>query len=136
MHTQSAAHTISRICAMAKPDLQTALRERIAEALRAIVSQRLLPRRGTTTGRVVCTEVLVNNYSLKEAIRDPARHKAIPGLIERGQDQGMHTFDQALLTLVGGGVVDVEVAAAFAVSPTNLRRSLQLGGASMNQDIR
>jgi twitching motility protein PilT len=130
MHTQSAAHTISRISAMTRPDLQTALRERIAEALRAIVSQRLLPRRGTTKSRVVCTEVLVNNYSIKEAIRDPARHKAIPGLIERGQDQGMHTFDQALLALVGSGVVDVEVAAAFAVSPTNLRRSLQLGGAA------
>ncbi len=130
MHTQSALHTVTRLGSMAKPDQQPALRERVAEALRAVVSQRLMPRRGSTMARVVCTEVMVNNYSIREAMRDPARFKAIPGLIERGQDQGMHTFDQALLALVSGGVIDVEVAATFAASPTNLRRSLQLSGAT------
>ena len=44
----------------------TTLRERFAEVLRGVVSQRLLPRRGVNMQRVVCTEVLVNNYSVKD----------------------------------------------------------------------
>lgn len=127
-HTQSATHTITRATSMARPEQQNALRDRFAEALRGVVSQRLMPRRGTTTARVVCTEVLVNNYSIKELIRDTARHKSILALMERSNDQGMHTFDQSLLSLVSGGLVDADTATAFAASPTNLRRNLQLAG--------
>jgi twitching motility protein PilT len=101
---------------------------RFADALRGVVSQRLLPRKGSTQMRVLCTEVLINNYATKEAIRDPARHKAITSILERSADQGMHTFDQSLTTLVAAGVVDVEVAASVASSPTNFRRGLQVQG--------
>lgn len=127
-HTQSALHTITRATSMGKPEQHNVLRERFAEVLRGVVSQRLLPRRGAAMSRVVCTEVLVNNYSVKEAIRDSARHKSIPQIIERSQDQGMHTFDQSLLQLVSAGLVEAEVAGTFAVSPANLRRNLQMAG--------
>lgn len=127
-HTQSALHTVTRATSMGKAEQQGALRERFAEVLRGVVSQRLLPRRGVNMQRVVCTEVLVNNYSVKEAIRDAARHKSIPQVMERSPDQGMHTFDQSLLSLVTAGLVEAEIASSFAVSPTNLRRNLQMAG--------
>jgi twitching motility protein PilT len=127
-HTQSAVHTIGRATSTGRQDTQALLRERFADALRGVVSQRLLPRKGSTQMRVLCTEVLINNYATKEAIRDPARHKAITSILERSADQGMHTFDQSLTTLVAAGVVDVEVAASVASSPTNFRRGLQVQG--------
>jgi twitching motility protein PilT len=127
-HTQSAAHTIGRATSLGRPDQAPLLRERFADALRATISQRLLPRRGSAHARVLATEVMINNYATKEAIRDPSRHKAIPSILERSGDQGMHTFDQSLSGLVAAGVVDVEVAAAVAQSPTNFRRSLQVQG--------
>ena len=127
-HTQSAAHTVGRATSMGRPDQQALLRERFADALRGIVSQRLLLRRGGGAARIVATEVLVNNYATKEAIRDPARHKTIPQILERSADQGMHTFDQSLTSLVVAGVLDVETAASVASSPTNFRRNLQMQG--------
>ena len=127
-HTQSAVHTVGRATSMGRADGLSMLRERFADALRGIVSQRLLPRRGATQMRVLCTEVLVNNYATKEAIRDTTRHKAIPSILERSSDQGMHTFDQSLTSLVAAGIVDVEVAASVAASPTNFRRGLQVQG--------
>ncbi len=127
-HTHSAAHTVGRATAMGKAESHAMLRERFADALRGVVSQRLLPRKGAPHARVLCTEVLINNYASKEAIRDPARHKAIPSVLERSSDQGMHTFDQSLTALVASGLVDVDVAAAAASSPTNFRRNLQMQG--------
>ncbi len=124
-HTHGAAQTLARLVAMHPVEQQIAARERIAESLRGVLSQRLVARRGSAS-RVLATEVLVNTYSVKECVRDPARQKTLPSVLERGGDQGMHTFDQSLLALCSAGIVDVENAASLASSPGNLRRALNL----------
>ncbi|HEY4223437.1 MAG TPA: hypothetical protein VGO62_18895, partial [Myxococcota bacterium] len=69
------------------------------------------------------------NYTVKEALRDPAKAKTLPQILERSGDQGMHTLDQSLLALAQAGIVEAELAAAHAASPGNLRRALQLAAA-------
>ncbi len=126
-HTGSSVHTIQRMLSMFPSEDQAAARERIADALRGIVCQRLLPRK-KARGRVLATEVLVNTYSVKECIRDPARLKTLPLTIERGGEKQMHTLDQALGILVAEGLVEAAVALTFATAPSDLRRAMNLSG--------
>jgi twitching motility protein PilT len=128
-HAHGAAATFNRLVAMHAPEVQATARDRLTDALRGIISQRLLPRRGGT-GRVLATEVMVNTYTIKECLRDPQRTKTLPQVIERATDQGMHTFDQSLIQLCSAGIIDVDVASGIATSPGNLRRALNLAGMS------
>ncbi len=128
-HTTSSLHTIGRMLSMFLPEEQAATRERIADALRGIVCQRLLPRK-KARGRVLATEVMINNYTVKECIRDPARLKTLPSVLERGGDRQMHTLDQQLISLAAEGLVEASVALAFASNPNDMRRTLNLQGAA------
>ena len=94
-----------------------------------LVCQRLLPRK-KARGRVLATEVLVNNYTVKECIRDSARLKTLPSVLERGGDRQMHTLDQSLVQLVHDGLVETAVALAYAQAPNDLRRTFNLQGAA------
>ncbi|MBK7861948.1 MAG: PilT/PilU family type 4a pilus ATPase [Archangiaceae bacterium] len=127
IHTQSTAHTIQRLVAMMPTEEQPATRERLADCMRGIVSQRLLPRK-KGRGRVLATEVCMNSHSVKDLIRDPARLRGMVQLLERGGDRFMHSLDQDLTALVREGVVEAEIAIGNATSPTDLRRNLTLAG--------
>ncbi len=127
IHTQSVAHTVQRLVAMMQAEEQPATRERLADCLRGIVTQRLLPRK-KGRGRVLATEVCMNNHSVREVMRDPARLRSITQLLERGGDRLMHSLDQDLTNLVREGVIDADVAIISASSPTDLRRNLTLQG--------
>ncbi|MCP4503215.1 MAG: PilT/PilU family type 4a pilus ATPase [Deltaproteobacteria bacterium] len=121
-HTQTAAHTIRRIVGSFPNDEQQSIRDRLADCLRGIIAQRLVPL-ANGQGRVLCSEVMVNNYSVKECIRDPVKLKGLTQLIEKSNAENMHSFDQSLANLVRSRLVDPKVALANATSPNNLRRS-------------
>lgn len=105
-HTGSALKTVQRLLAMlagAGPDNDvTVSRARLADALRGVLCQRLLPRRGTR-GRVVCCESLINNYAVKERLKEAAKLPTLTNILERSGDQQMNTFDQHLAKLVVDG---------------------------------
>ena len=124
-HTPTALHTIRRLIGSYASDEQANVRERLADALRGIICQRLVPR-AQGLGRVLATEVLVNNYSVKEYVRDAVKLRGLEQLMERSNDQNMHTIDQSLIQLTRAKLVDPTVALAFASSPTNMRRALSL----------
>lgn len=124
-HTSTAIKTILRLTAMYHFEDQPTARARLADCLRGIVCQRLIRRRDAR-GRVLCHEILVNNYATEEAIRDLARTKTLNAILERSNDQGMITFDQHLVTLVRAGLVAADVAVPLATSPADLRRTLNL----------
>jgi len=121
-HTQTAAHTIRRIVGSFPVDEQQGIRDRLADSLRGIIAQRLIPVQNGH-GRVLCSEVLVNNYSVKECIRDPVKLKGLTQLIEKSNAENMHSFDQSLANLVRSRLIDPKVALSHATSPNNLRRS-------------
>lgn len=126
-HTGNATQTIQRLLGMFSPEDQVMARERLADTLRGIICQRLMPRKGTR-GRVLVTEVLVNNYSVRECLRDPGKLKSLHAVLERSKQEQMHTLDQDLVALVREGLVDAEVAVANAASPQDMRRNLTLQG--------
>lgn len=102
---------------------QPSARARIADSLRGVLCQRLLPRKASR-GRVLCTEVLINNYAAKECIRAQA-------VMERSADQQMHAFDQCLASLVREGLVAPELALGYAIAPADFRRALNFPGLVM-----
>src|SRR5262249_2062455 len=84
----------------------------LANALEAIVSQRLLPGEEGGTRRLA-TEVLVANTGVRATIREK-RWEQIVGLLETGSRDGMHTFDDSLSDLYLNRLISKEEAIANA----------------------
>ncbi len=118
-HTQGAAQTIARLVSVFQYREQEMVRIRLSEALKAVVSQRLLPL-ANGTGRVVACEVMIVTATIRDCIRDFERVAEITDLIAEGRDHyGSQTFDQHLLELVKDETVDFSVAKAAATNPSD-----------------
>lgn len=134
LHTPDATTTIARIVAMFPPEEQEVARIRLADSLRAVISQRLLPL-SDGKGRCAALEIMIATSTIKDLIRDRNRVGEIRDYIEEGHDQyGMQTFDQCLMDLVMSGTVTFETAKAAASNPDDfelklktLRRLSQVG---------
>lgn len=128
LHTKNAFQTVSRLLAVFKPEEQEMIRQRLAETLVAVVSQRLLPRKDGR-GRVPACEIMVVTGTIRDCIADPARTHEIPDLIEEGREHyGSQSFDQHLMELVRGDDVDFEVAKASANHPTDFDLKMNVFG--------
>jgi twitching motility protein PilT len=127
VHTPDTTRTISRILGLFPSEDQHVIRGRLAENLKAIASQNLLPRKDQS-GRVLATEILINNYSIQECIRDPDTTPAdLLKHIENGMDEyQMHAFEHDLISLLKEDLITIEVAKGAARSPTDFMRSLDL----------
>ena len=120
LHTGSAIESINRIVAEYPPIEQSRVRYRLADVLRCIVSQKLLPAVGG--GRVLAKEVLWMMPSSSAAIKNGNTNE-IYQMIWQGSDQGMITLEQDLARLVEIGDITTEVALDYA---NNKRRFLSL----------
>lgn len=124
VHTNDAAKTIGRIIDVFPHDAQKAVRLRLAENLKATISQRLL-RRNDGKGRVVAMEIMVSTLTVEEMIKDPTRTFEIKDYIERSREMyGTQSFDQHLFDLYQGGVIALETARAAATNPADFERAL------------
>jgi len=118
LHTTDAAQTIGRIISFFPPHQHAEIRGVLANALRAIVSLRLIPR-ADGPGRVPAAEVLVNTAAISQLIRTGDETQSIPELIADGRVQyGMQTFDQSLLELYRRGAISYEWAMHYASNPS------------------
>jgi twitching motility protein PilT len=125
VHSPGAAETISRIVTSFPPEAQVGIRAKLAQNLRGVVSQRLLPRK-SGQGRIVACEVLTVSALSREYILDPVKIKELSDLIRKGtMAEGMLSFDSSLLNLVKQGLIDEETALFYATSPTDLKLKLQ-----------
>ena len=125
LHTADAATTIARIVAMFPPGEQEVARIRLAESLKAVVSQRLLPK-ADGKGRIAALEIMVCTPTIRELIRDRNRVGEIKDYIEEGRDQyGMQSFDQHLMDLVDADAVTFETAKAAASNPADFELRLK-----------
>jgi twitching motility protein PilT len=124
-HTTDAVKTISRLVSVFEPTEQAATRQRLAETLRAVISQRLLPRKDGK-GRAVAVEILRNTAAIEGLIADGERTNEIKDLIAAGRTQyGMQTFDQHLTELFEAGAISMDVATSAATSPGDFARNLE-----------
>ncbi len=138
LHTITAAQTVERIVDVFDARQQAQVRVQLANTLRAIVCQTLLPstqapapREGKpatspqdfsrTTGLVPALEILIATPAIRRAIRDGETH-LIPGMIETGSKWGMRTLDASLADHVREGRVQRAEALALAADPEKLER--------------
>jgi twitching motility protein PilT len=90
----------------------------LANALQAIVAQRLLPK-ADGTGRVVCTEVMVMNDGIRALLRD-RRFQQVLSMIEIGSKDGMITFDESVSNLYTAGIITLDEALLNARDPARI----------------
>ncbi len=118
LHSRSAASAVERIIDVYPSERQGQIRVQLADALRAVVAQRLLPSaRGE--GRVVAIEVLRNNTAVASAIRE-AKTGTITSAIQSGKKDGMLPLERCLADLVSKRLVGYEDARAVANDLTAL----------------
>jgi twitching motility protein PilT len=125
LHTPDAVTTISRIVSMFPPEEQEISRLRLAEALHAVVSQRLLPR-ADGQGRAAALEVMLCTGTARDMIKDKDRTPELHDYIKESREQyGMQTFDQHLMDLVADGVVTYETAVTASSNPADFELQMR-----------
>jgi len=125
LHAPTSADAINRMVSSFSGDEQATIRSKLASNLRAVVTQRLLPKK-EKGGRTVACEVLTVTALASELIIDPARIKEIKDLIKGGDKvDGMLHFDEHLNMLVKDDIITEEVALNNASSPTDLALKLK-----------
>ena len=117
LHTLDATETINRIISVFPPHQQKQVRLQLSTILKAVISQRLVPR-ADGKGRVPALEVLISTGFTRELIADKDRTKELPDAIAKGHTTyGMQTFDQSLMSHVKSGVVAYEEALKHVSNP-------------------
>ncbi len=120
LHTSSAVESIDRIIAEVNPVEQDRVRNRLADVLISVVSQKLVP--SMDGKRVLAKEVLLVTPSVKAAIKNNNTSE-IYMMINQGGPQGMITMEQDLLRLFTERKISKENAIAYA---NNKNRIMQL----------
>ena len=125
LHTLDATETINRIISVFPPHQQKQIRLQLASVLRAVVSQRLMPKpRGE--GRVPAVEVLTSTAFIRDCIADREKTNLIHGAIAQGTSQyGMQTFDQSIFRLYEQGLVELEEALRWASNVDDFKLKVQ-----------
>ena len=121
LHTTGAAKTVDRILDTFPAEQQAQVRVQISMVLRAVVSQRLIPKKDG--GQVAVFEVMTVNPAVQNLIRDGRTHQ-IDNAIFGGAGQGMLSMDAELQRLYRAGEITRETALLFAVSPETLGKRL------------
>ncbi len=133
LHTLDATETISRIVTVFPPHQQRQVRLQLGNILKAVISQRLIPR-ATGQGRVAAVEVMVNTPFIRECIVDKDRTHQIPEAIAAGTSQyGMQTFDQSIFSLHQQGLISYEEALRWASNVDEFKLKVQ--GISTTADV-
>ena len=113
LHTVDAGQTVNRIVGMFEQEEEKQIRIRLADSVRWIACQRLLPKIGG--GRVAAFEIMRTNLRVKDAIlHGEAEGKTFYDMIESGQPFGMMTFDQSITELYQKGHITEETALSYA----------------------
>ena len=123
LHTVDAGQTINRILGMFDMDEQQQIRIRLADTIRWVVSQRLLPK--INGGRVAAFEVLCSSLRIKDSIlHGESEGKTFYEIIQAGSTIGMVTFDDYIINLYKNGLVDERTAISYASQRSYLTRSI------------
>ncbi len=118
LHTASATESIDRIIGEVSPEEQERVRNRLADVLTCVISQKLVP---TIDGkRVMAKEVLLNTSSIKAAIKNNNTSEIYQMLMEGG-NLGMLTLEQDLKRLYDEGIISLEEAYNYANNKKKLK---------------
>lgn len=119
LHTIDAAKTIDRIIGVFPKVEEAAIRTRLAQSFRRIISQRLMPKVGG--GRTAAIEILASNSRTREYIEKGEKEgRSIVDAMNDGEMEGMQTFDKELEKMIRNGTVKREIALAYSTNANNL----------------
>ena len=125
LHTLDATETINRLIAVYPPHQQKQVRLQLASVLKAVISQRLIPR-ADASGRVPAVEVLVTTAFIRDCIIDKEKTHLIQGAIASGTSQyGMQTFDQSIFGLLQQGFITYDEAVRWASNIDEFKLKVQ-----------
>ena len=123
LHTIDAGQTINRIVGMFSQEEEHQIRRRLADTVRWIICQRLLPKVGG--GRVALLEIMTSNLRVKDTITNgETEDKTFYEIITNGDAYGMWTFDQHIMKLYQEGLITEENALAYASRKAVVGRGL------------
>jgi len=120
LHTTSAPETINRIIDMFPSHQQNQIRAQLAGALKAVVSQRLLPR-ADVRGRIPAVELMYNNSAVSSIIRDGKPH-LLDNVLQTSESEGFIFFERNLAELLKEGKITKETAMAYSLRPKDLEK--------------
>lgn len=133
LHTLDAPESINRIVAVFPPHQQRQVRLQLASVLKAVISQRLMPR-ANGAGRVAAVEVMIATPFIRDCIVDKDKTHLILGAIAAGTSQyGMQTFDQAIFSLYEHGTISFDDAMRYASNKDEFKLKVQ--GISTTSEI-
>ena len=121
LHTPDVPTTVARVADSFPPERQNTIRQELAMALAAVMTQTLLPRTGG--GLVPAAELLMVGYGARQHVRKNALHH-LHQEITITRKQGSFTLEESLTDLVKHGLVDRRDAITRAVHPEELERLL------------
>jgi len=122
IHASSAATTINRILDLFPPDKHIAIRQALANNLKAIVAQKLL--KGLKKPRVPTNEIMIVNPMIRKLISE-ARDNQLSDVIKACYQEGMIDFTENLRQLVERGDTDKATALEFAPDPEKLKMAFK-----------
>ncbi|MEO0811675.1 MAG: PilT/PilU family type 4a pilus ATPase, partial [Myxococcota bacterium] len=132
LHTLDATETISRIVSVFPPHQQKTIRLQLGAVLKAVISQRLVPR-ADNKGRAPALEIMRNTARVRELIEDKDRTKEISEAIVKGHTTyGMQTFDQSLMKLFQNKIITYEEALRQATNADDF--ALRVSGIASTSD--
>jgi twitching motility protein PilT len=123
VHTPSAGETMDRIVNMFPPHDKPQVSMRLANSLRGVVSQKLIPR-GDAQGRIAAVEVMIATPTISKLIEE-GRFGQLYGAVAEGGYWGMQTMNQCLVRYFKAGLISEEEAMGAAGNVTELRQMLR-----------
>jgi len=124
LHTIDAPKTVERIIGEFPVSEQTAIRNRLAQSFRYIVSQRLLPRKDGH-GRVAAIEILKSTMRTRDYVQKGEKDgQSLHDAMKDGELEGMQHFDGVLENMVREGIISKAIAIGYATNSGNLNLSL------------
>ncbi len=125
LHTIDAGQTINRVLGMFHMEEEKQIRIRLADTIRWVVAQRLLPKIGG--GRVAAFEIMGSNLRVKDSILNgESEGKTFNEIISAGKAQGMVTFDEYILSLYEKGNISEDIASSYASRKDIVGRGLDV----------
>jgi twitching motility protein PilT len=125
LHTINAGQSINRILGLFTTDEEKQVRERLADTLRYVVSQRLVHR--IDEGRLLVTEIMGSSLRTRETlIYGEGENRTFQEIIEAGSTMGWHSFDQSLMRAFEEDLISEETALLFCTHKNKMRRDLEM----------
>ncbi|MGH9576596.1 MAG: ATPase, T2SS/T4P/T4SS family, partial [Terriglobales bacterium] len=124
LHANSTNQAMDRIINFFPEERRTQLLMDLSLNLKGVVSQRLIPKKGTK-GRVAAIEIMLNSPLMQDLVFKGEVHE-MKALMSRSRELGMQTFDQALFDLFEADLITYEDALRNADSVNDLRLKIKL----------